>query len=702
MRKADIPSVLKNFFLVALLSISGVLCIATAYDLTHNTGQIIGLCLLFAALGCCLCRFRWGSWPLLALTVLSFWQLWRFGLEDHTEAMLWNISLAAHQAYNTGKVIWWTLSVHMHRDTTAFFMALGIVSALVSSLALSRHATWPAMLMGVLMLAASLLVTDRSPIPFWLLILLGCLLLLGLSVLLRRSRRRIPLRLAVCTALLLASITAIFPPEGYVVPEFPLVDRVVELLQPQDPTRPTDPTSPPKPGDGFYTPDKVDLSRVGTKTFSYRFVFNLTCSETGPQYLREVSYNTYTGTSWLLLKEKSNLGAEQKMWHQETSTVTINTYVPRKNRYTPYYLPELKLTDGKLPNEDDAVVYTYEYHRLVDNWAEIWAQSTMAIPLSQLMWDDSLQLYLDLPESTREGAQKHLDNIGLDSSQTVLESAQAIEQYVKASARYSLRTGRMPGTEADFALWFLEQSETGYCIHFATAATVLLRSAGIPARYVTGFLVKTGAGLDRAVYHGNAHAWVEYWLPGLGWAVLDPTPSASDPEPTDPSGPVPSTAPGTQPSDPSVPQPSIMPATRPTPPTQPAPQPTAPSGGQEATIPGWLIPLLQWLGWIALAAVVLALQWQLRLALLQRRLCHGSPNAQALKRWKYCLRLSRLRRQKPPEKLLHLANKARFSQHTLTSQELRQFDRYRAETVAQLRLRNPLWQFVYRIVLALY
>ena len=43
----------------------------------------------------------------------------------------------------------------------------------------------------------------------------------------------------------------------------------------------------------------------------------------------------------------------------------------------------------------------------------------------------------------------------------------------------------------DFAIWFLTEADTGYCIHFATAAVVLLRAAGIPARYVDGYVVNT-------------------------------------------------------------------------------------------------------------------------------------------------------------------------------------------------------------------
>ena len=97
---------------------------------------------------------------------------------------------------------------------------------------------------------------------------------------------------------------------------------------------------------------------------------------------------------------------------------------------------------------------------------------------------------------------------------------QSIMDYVQNSARYSLNTGRMDDSYTDFAQWFLAESDTGYCVHFATAATVLLRAAGIPARYVTGYMVNCEAGVPVIVESDRAHAWVEYfddelntWLP---------------------------------------------------------------------------------------------------------------------------------------------------------------------------------------------
>jgi transglutaminase-like putative cysteine protease/uncharacterized membrane protein len=68
-------------------------------------------------------------------------------------------------------------------------------------------------------------------------------------------------------------------------------------------------------------------------------------------------------------------------------------------------------------------------------------------------------------------------------------------------------------------------SRQGYCQHYATLMTVLLRAHGIPARFVQGFLPGTLNELTgvEEISNSSAHAWVEVWFPGHGWVTFDPT-----------------------------------------------------------------------------------------------------------------------------------------------------------------------------------
>ena len=119
-------------------------------------------------------------------------------------------------------------------------------------------------------------------------------------------------------------------------------------------------------------------------------------------------------------------------------------------------------------------------------------------------------------------------------------------------------------------------------------------------------------------------------------------------------------------------------------------------------MPPWLRTALRYILLAALVTLLLLLQWRLRLGWLYRRLHRGSPNAQALAHWRHACFLARLRKEAPPKQLKDLAKKAKFSQHTLTSRELRQFSLYRAETIDLLRRRNWLLRICYRLILAIY
>ncbi|MEQ8662233.1 MAG: transglutaminase-like domain-containing protein, partial [Gammaproteobacteria bacterium] len=72
---------------------------------------------------------------------------------------------------------------------------------------------------------------------------------------------------------------------------------------------------------------------------------------------------------------------------------------------------------------------------------------------------------------------------------------------------------------------FLEVTRRGHCEHFASAAVLLLREAGIPARYAVGYAVDEYSALERAwvARARHAHAWAEAWIDGA-WVTIDATP----------------------------------------------------------------------------------------------------------------------------------------------------------------------------------
>ena len=72
---------------------------------------------------------------------------------------------------------------------------------------------------------------------------------------------------------------------------------------------------------------------------------------------------------------------------------------------------------------------------------------------------------------------------------------------------------------------FLFVTHRGFCEHYSSSFTVLMRAAGIPARVVTGYEggIYNDVGGYYVVRQSDAHAWSEVWLQGRGWVRVDPT-----------------------------------------------------------------------------------------------------------------------------------------------------------------------------------
>src|SRR5712671_4842859 len=103
-----------------------------------------------------------------------------------------------------------------------------------------------------------------------------------------------------------------------------------------------------------------------------------------------------------------------------------------------------------------------------------------------------------------------------------VEAAAAVERWLMRSFAY---TRELPGEQKDPIAHFLFESRKGHCELFSSAMVILLRVAGIPARNVTGYYggVYSSAGYW-AVRAGDAHSWVEVYVPGAGFVTFDPTP----------------------------------------------------------------------------------------------------------------------------------------------------------------------------------
>jgi hypothetical protein len=154
----------------------------------------------------------------------------------------------------------------------------------------------------------------------------------------------------------------------------------------------------------------------------------------------------------------------------------------------------------------------------------------------RLVADEQIASILAYPDSIRSrylqvpvGSEQVADLAFRVSQQatTPFERTLAIQQHLLENYRYSLEADTT--TLSHPLEEFLFTRKTGYCEHYATAMVVMLRTAGIPARLVTGFLATewNEYGGYFTVRQRDAHAWVEVYFPHSGWITMDPTPTVS-------------------------------------------------------------------------------------------------------------------------------------------------------------------------------
>jgi transglutaminase-like putative cysteine protease len=112
-------------------------------------------------------------------------------------------------------------------------------------------------------------------------------------------------------------------------------------------------------------------------------------------------------------------------------------------------------------------------------------------------------------------------------ARTEWDKVARVERYLTGGGRFRYTT-HVPPPGPQPLVDFLLRTHAGYCEHFAGAAALLLRLAGVPVRVIAGFATGTQTGGGQyTVRDLDAHDWIEVYFPGYGWVPFNPTPAAS-------------------------------------------------------------------------------------------------------------------------------------------------------------------------------
>ena len=284
---------------------------------------------------------------------------------------------------------------------------------------------------------------------------------------------------------------------------------------------------------------------IGGGTDSNRVVLRVTTQNSDLIYLKSASYGTYTKVGWNTATAYTgtpiNSAASESAFFATAYGVTNTTGMSfvstcRIESLTGIYVLPYYVW-GDVASSSSDVYFEGDIKALEnDFYYACWdftpsasltfpqnASAAMAEYAAYVTAEDSE--YLAIDNETRDFFDNYAREKGINkNSPTIITD---VANVIKLSARYNLDYNKELDYEENIAVAFISEYKEGICQHYASAATLLYRTLGIPARYTTGFAAQTLAGKTTDVLAKMAHAWVEVYVDGIGWVNVEVTGSGS-------------------------------------------------------------------------------------------------------------------------------------------------------------------------------
>ena len=273
--------------------------------------------------------------------------------------------------------------------------------------------------------------------------------------------------------------------------------------------------------------DIAQLSR--SSALAFRASFDGPLPPENQRYWRALVHEEFDGKTWRVAPSLRQWYQQQtnpftaatplkQLIHWQGPSSTYRLIVEPSNQHWLYSL------DLSRPDNDDALltpVMSIYSPKLLQQKKQIplsyFPQTTFSSQLTPYVRQINLQLPQGNPQVRTLAAELRLNN------SDDREFAQATMRYLASHGfSYTLEPPTLQGS--DQIDDFMFGSRRGFCAHFASSFTFLMRAAGIPARMVTGYLGGEYHADDNylSLYQFDAHAWSEVWLDNR-WQRFDPT-----------------------------------------------------------------------------------------------------------------------------------------------------------------------------------
>ena len=540
--KKYLLSTLADGICVLLLSVCPILCYASAFSVKLEASVLIMAAVLFSIVFSLLSAFVKSNLKYaLCMTVIAFvaFLVFVFANERIFAQANYAINKLLEQ-YSVYLPVYSNIKFasYIANDATGFFVLLSLILNGLFSFLISRIKSIKiAGLLSIALLVPCFVLVNTLPDLVPLLIIFTVLFALYFSSQTRQLNYAhsgvITAVYAVILAVLITVLAVINPVANYERPKWQdNMLNTVQTLTGMKTYNGSGKISSALAEVGNNVSSEVDFSNAGALKQTGTKVMTVVTDLNGRIYLKGMSYANYENNKWSVLTDEQANDYPQDFQafimtanYQERSTVTIDTVNKESIVYTPYYLASINDTfspvcDVLVSNSDKATNYSMSVMPYSESELD-----NFSMDFSSQVYDyDNFvkNYYLKLPYDTKLAMLKIAEENNLTGVSTQ-NIPQAVKQFVSHSASYSLNTQKVPDGR-DVAEWFLNDAETGYCMHFANAAAVMLRALGVPARYVTGYCADVVDG-KAIVTSDNAHAWVEYYDSSIGWIPLDATSS---------------------------------------------------------------------------------------------------------------------------------------------------------------------------------
>ena len=266
-------------------------------------------------------------------------------------------------------------------------------------------------------------------------------------------------------------------------------------------------------------------------------VLNFQSDVSGSIYLRLQSFGSYRNFSWDLspavpeMADNFNplywIGSALARQGQELSHLDVQWLIDPQGCLVPYYVQselDISADDSFAPIGNKTYSLDFFSYDMLDTLSNKASSITPdpAYAEAELAYRAFVYAnFLEIPdESLRKVITRHLKEAHISPlSDTLIRD---VATYVQNVAVYDLTAGMAPDG-VDPIIFFLEESQRGVCRHYASAAVMMYRALGIPARYVVGYLGNSNPNALSTVTAMQAHAWVEVYIDGLGWLPVEVT-----------------------------------------------------------------------------------------------------------------------------------------------------------------------------------